>query len=55
MAIGYRDKVDPVLQARAAKWYAFDWAVWVLSLAAGVALLAALARPVTADVPPNTR
>ena len=55
MAIGYRDKVDPVLQARAAKWYAFDWAVWVLSLAAGVALLAALARPVTADVPPNAR
>jgi len=55
MAVGYRDQVDPVLQARAAKWYAFDWAVWVLSLAAGVTLLGALARPVTADVPPDTR
>ena len=27
-AIGFRDEVDPVLQARAATWYPVDWAVW---------------------------
>ena len=47
IAIGYRDVVDPDLQARAATWYAFDWGVWVLGLIAGLALLTALARPVT--------
>lgn len=45
IAIGYRDVVDPDLQARAATWYAMDWGVWVLGLAAGIALLCALARP----------
>ena len=55
IAVGYRDAVDPDLQARAATWYAMDYGVWVLSLAAGIALLCALARPVTAAVPPNTR
>jgi hypothetical protein len=45
--IGYRDIVDPELQARAATWYAFDWGVWSLGLIAGIALLIALARPVT--------
>ena len=54
-AIGYRDQVDPLLQARAATWYAFDWGVWFIGLAAGIALLGALARPVAAYVPPNTR
>ena len=54
-AIGYRDQVDPLLQARAATWYAFDWGVWFIGLAAGIALLAALARPVAASVAPNTR
>ena len=44
---GYRDVVDPDLQARAATWYALDWGVWVLGLIAGIALLTALARPVT--------
>ena len=47
IAVGYRDVVDPDLQARAATWYAFDWGVWVLGLIAGLALLTALARPVT--------
>ena len=47
IAIGYRDIVDPDLQARAATWYQFDWGVWVLGLIAGIALLTALARPVT--------
>jgi hypothetical protein len=45
IAIGYRDVVDPELQARAATWYAMDCAVWVLGLAAGITLLCALARP----------
>ena len=45
LAVGYRDAVDPALQRRAANWYALDWAVWVFSLFAGGALLAALVRP----------
>ena len=43
---GYGDTVDPELQSRAARWLAYDWAVWGLSVAAGIALLLALARPV---------
>jgi hypothetical protein len=46
LAIGYSDAVDPALQARAATWYAYDVAVWLLGLAAGIMLLIALARPV---------
>ena len=46
IAIGYRDVVDPDLQGRAATWYAMDCGVWVFGLAAGIALLCALARPV---------
>ena len=46
-ATGYNDKVDPALQSRAANWLAYDWAVWGISLAAGIALLLALARPVS--------
>ena len=45
IAVGYRDTIDPALQRRAANWYALDWVVWVFSLFAGVALLAALVRP----------
>ena len=45
IAVGYRDVVDPDLQARAATWYAMDCGVWVLGLAAGITLLWALARP----------
>ena len=45
MAVGYRDTIDPALQRRAANWYATDWAVWIFSLFAGGALLAALIRP----------
>jgi hypothetical protein len=46
-ATGYSDKVDPALQSRAAKWLAYDWAVWGISLACGFALLLALLRPVS--------
>jgi hypothetical protein len=46
-AMGYRDEVDPVLQSRAAKWYALDWLGWAIGAIGGVALLLALIRPVT--------
>jgi len=46
-AVGFRDQVDPVLQSRAARWYALDWTVWGLGAVAGVILLLALIRPVT--------
>jgi len=45
-AIGYSDHVDPVLQSRAARWYAHDIGLWCFALAAGITLLFALARPV---------
>jgi hypothetical protein len=48
-AAGYSDEVDPALQSRAAAWLASDWAVWGISLAAGIALLLALARPVAGN------
>lgn len=46
LAIGYRDVIDPDLQRKAATWYAYDVAVWLLGLGAGLVLLVALARPV---------
>ena len=46
-AAGYSDQVDPALQSRAARWLAYDWTVWGISLASGIALLLALARPVS--------
>ena len=46
-ASGYSDKVDPALQSRTASWVAYDWAVWGISLASGIALLLGLARPVS--------
>lgn len=48
MAIGYSDVVDASLQSQAATLYAYDWVLWFIALAAGAALLFALARPVTA-------
>ena len=45
-ASGYSDRVDPLLQSRAAAWYVYDCGLWLLTLAAGIALLFALARPV---------
>jgi hypothetical protein len=48
-ANGYSDKVDAALQSRAAAWVAYDWAVWGVSLASGIALLLALARPVSSN------
>ncbi|MEO5984507.1 MAG: hypothetical protein ABIP80_03320, partial [Ferruginibacter sp.] len=47
IAKGYSDEVDPVLQSRAARWYAIDWAVWGLGVVAGLALLLALIQPNT--------
>ena len=44
----YRDVIDPELQSRARTWYALDWAVWSVTLMAAIALLVALAHPVTA-------
>jgi hypothetical protein len=46
-AAGYRDEIDPILQRRAATWYALDWAVWSSGFVAGLSLLLALIRPVT--------
>jgi hypothetical protein len=53
-AIGFRDEVDPVLQARAAAWYASDWAVWSTGALAGAALLLALIRPVSSPTAANS-
>ena len=44
-AVGYSDRVDSVLQSRAAKWYALDWMLWGVAASAGVALLLALITP----------
>lgn len=49
---GFRDVVDPALRSRARQWYALDWTVWSLGLAAGIALLLALN---TAVGSPETR
>ena len=46
-AMGLRDVVDPVLQSRAARWYALDWVGWAMGAIGGVALLLAFIRPVT--------
>ena len=48
-AAGYSDKVDPALRSRAASWLAYDWAIWGISLAGGIALLLSLARPVSSE------
>ncbi|MEJ7847393.1 MAG: hypothetical protein WKF92_04800 [Pyrinomonadaceae bacterium] len=45
-AIGYSDKIDPILQSRAAKWYALDWMLWSIAASAGVALLLSLVCPI---------
>lgn len=47
---GYSDQVDPILQAKAKRWYIFDWLVWVLGLLAGLILLFALVRPIRVPV-----
>jgi len=46
-SIGYRDAVDPVLQSRAARWYALDWLGWSIGALGGVATLLAIIRPPT--------
>jgi hypothetical protein len=47
VAGGYRDVVDPVLQRRAALWYATDWGLRCFDAVAGIVLLVALTRPAT--------
>ena len=49
MATGYSDVVDTALQNRAARWYAYDCGLWIISLASGITLLVALARPAIDD------
>jgi hypothetical protein len=53
-AIGYSDKIDPILQSRAARWYALDWIVWGTGAIAGLALLLALMRPALPQQQANT-
>lgn len=48
MAVGYSNVIGPVLQRGAARLYAYDWLLWLVALASGLALLVALARPVAA-------
>jgi hypothetical protein len=45
LAGGYSDTLDASLKAQAATLYLYDWVLWLVSLAAGVCLLFALARP----------
>ena len=45
LAVGYSDTVDATLKSQAATLYLYDWALWGVSLAAGISLLCALARP----------
>ena len=47
-AIGEMKGWPDFVFAFAATWYALDWGVWFIGLAAGIALLAALARPFAA-------
>jgi len=47
LRLGYSDVVDASLRGRAESLYAYDWGLWLISLAAGVSLLFALARPIT--------
>ena len=48
IAAGFADSVDPALAARAARWRAFDWASWALTLVPGVILAIALSVQATA-------
>ena len=45
LAVGYSDTVDATLKSHAATLYLYDWVLWLVSLAAGISLLCALARP----------
>ena len=45
LAVGYSDTVDAALKSQAATLYLYDWVLWLVSLAAGISLLCALARP----------
>ncbi len=47
-AMGFRDEVDPVLQSRAARWYALDCLGWTIGAISGISLLLALIRPLAA-------
>lgn len=47
VSTGFADSVDPALAARAARWHAFDWISWALTLVPGVLLVLALGSPST--------
>jgi hypothetical protein len=47
VSAGFADSVDPALAARAARWHAFDWVSWALTLVPGVLLVLALGSPST--------
>lgn len=51
---GYRNVVDAELLRRAQKWYALDWAVWSVTLMAGLVLLLALVHPAQITRSPNS-
>jgi hypothetical protein len=48
VSAGFADAVDPALVARAARWHAFDWVSWALTLVPGVLLVLALGSHSTA-------
>ena len=48
VSAGFADAVDPALAARAARWHAYDWVSWVLTLIPGVLLVLTLGSPSTA-------
>ncbi len=43
VSAAFADSVDPALAASAARWRAFDWVSWALTLVPGVLLVVALA------------
>lgn len=45
LSAGFTDAVDPALAARAARWRAFDWISWALTLVPGLILVVALGSP----------
>ena len=52
VSAGFADSVDPALAARAARWHAFDWVSWALTLVPGVLLVLALVIPGDRPTPP---
>jgi hypothetical protein len=47
VSAGFADSVHPALAARAARWHAFDWVSWALTLVPGLLLVLAISSPST--------